>query len=280
MMSVCGMPRRKKQPLCVRGMRTSVVAFLTIVIEATTTLAKRMIPSVQQKPNRPYSLTNNEEGDDGERSDFEHAYDYSSERMNDSDNEDIVDLVSSDPPSAVRASTLHRPTQKQCAYHSQAPAINDTNYKQTCASCQRYKQINKDCSLRMCKRCCIESPSYCKAHKYSKTTGTPKPYEHNSLAIAQKSSSPLGQQQQLDHQVLPGVLEKVESAIRDRRSVYISYSAGTSGNQARRIDPQALKQGKEGLLVESHCHLANASRSFYLYKIRRIEDHEWTTPNT
>jgi hypothetical protein len=106
-----------------------------------------------------FDLTKDEEGDDEERFDFEHAFGYISERTNDSDSEDIVNLVPNDPPSVVQAITSNRPTQKQnpvhsmtphqfwegnnTAYHAQAPAINDANYKQTCPSCQRISKSTK-----------------------------------------------------------------------------------------------------------------------------------------
>jgi predicted DNA-binding transcriptional regulator YafY len=76
-------------------------------------------------------------------------------------------------------------------------------------------------------------------------------------------------------------LEKVQSAISAKQSLYILYAGGTrSSGQLRKIDPKQLTQGKDGQLVESYCHLAKDIRHFYLYKIKRIEDRDWVPPIT
>jgi hypothetical protein len=141
--------------------------------------------------------------------------------------------------------------------------------KRGCPVCGRSRLINKDCSLQVCKDCCIESTKQCKVpvHKREKL-GAAKPYDQTSVTTSTSSRGG-------DSAILPGILDKVESAIREKRSVYISYSGGTGGDHPRRITPQTLTPGKEGQLVTSYCHLANATRHFYLHKIKRIEDHDW-----
>ncbi len=54
---------------------------------------------------------------------------------------------------------------------------------------------------------------------------------------------------------------------------------GTHSDQPREITPQTISVGKEGMLVESLCCIANATRHFYLHKITRIEDYNWAAAN-
>jgi hypothetical protein len=144
-------------------------------------------------------------------------------------------------------------------------AKDESTRKQLCPGCKRAKIINKYCKLHVCKSCCCESTAECTLtdHKRSKKIGAAKPYEQTSLA----------------NSVLPGLLEKVQSAISAKESLYILYG-GTRSDQLRKIDPKQLTQGKEGKLLESYCHLAKDVRHFYLYKIKRIEDHDWVPPGT
>jgi hypothetical protein len=138
--------------------------------------------------------------------------------------------------------------------------------KRPCSTCKRSKIINKDCSLMVCKECCSESTLYCQVtqHKRSKL-GAAKPYMQTSLAT--QAAAPLER-----------VLEMVNSAIKDKRDVYISYNGGTFGDGPRKITPKkVLVQGKDGRLVEALCHAKNATRHFYLHKITRIEHHDWST---
>lgn len=99
----------------------------------------------------------------------------------------------------------------------------------------------------------------CRPHKKDKRLGVQRPYLQTSLASA----------------VLPGVCEKVQSAIDAKGSVYISYAGGTGGSSPRKIDPQVIENGKEGQKVKAYCHFAKDTRHFYLHKIQRIDDYDW-----
>jgi hypothetical protein len=159
--------------------------------------------------------------------------------------------------------------EKDCtaAFSTTNTAFKDeSSRKQPCPGCKRPKIINKYCKLHMCKTCCSESTEECTLtdHKRSKKIRASKSYEQTSLA----------------HPILPGLLEKVQSAISAKKSLYISYEGGTKSNQLRKIDPKQLTQAKDGKLLESYCHLAKDVRHFYLYKIKRIENHDWAQPGT
>jgi hypothetical protein len=158
-------------------------------------------------------------------------------------------------------------TEKDCTMSISATnsaSKDETSRRQPCPGCKRPKIINKYCKLHVCKACCSESTEECTLtdHKRSKKIGPSKSYEQTSLA----------------HPILPGLLEKVQSAISAKKSLYISYDGGTKSNQLRKIDPKQFTQGKDGKLVESYCHLVKDVRHFYLYKIKRIENHDWAQP--
>ena len=137
--------------------------------------------------------------------------------------------------------------------------------KETCNGCGQLVKINKACDLHLCIDCCSESTKPCRPHKKVKRLGVQGPYLQTSLAKPVNGFSA----------VLPGVLEKVEDAIKQRHSVYISYAGGTGGMRPRKIDPQVIEIGRDGQKVESYCHLAKGTRHFYLHKIHRIDDHDW-----
>ena len=106
--------------------------------------------------------------------------------------------------------------------------------KRVCSTCKRSRTINKDCSLGVCKKCCIASTHYCKitGHRRDKL-GLSKPYLE-TLA----SSAP--------SDVLVNTVNMVREAIADNRPVYISYKGGTLGSgHSRKITPKVMRQGKE-----------------------------------
>jgi hypothetical protein len=87
-----------------------------------------------------------------------------------------------------------------------------TNKKQRereiCHGCNKLHYINKGCTLHICVQCCYDSPESCRSHN-AKKIGASKPYLETSLAISK-----------------PSVLEKIQTAILKKHSVYILYSGG------------------------------------------------------
>jgi hypothetical protein len=136
--------------------------------------------------------------------------------------------------------------------------------ERVCPKCNQRK-LNSDCSLRACKTCCVASTTKCSLpdHKRAKV-GARKPYDQTTTSTATSQ--------------LPDtdVLEKINSAIARKCSLWISYDS----NPPREINPHAFKEGLEGRLVEAVCFIANKNqnekRSFYLHKINRAEDHNWS----
>jgi hypothetical protein len=85
--------------------------------------------------------------------------------------------------------------------------------KDGCKKCGQAKTMNKACSLRMCKACCIDSTEECKLtdHKCSKKHA-PAPYLQSSLTNS-SSSVP---------EPTSEVVEKINLAIKNKSPVYIS----------------------------------------------------------
>jgi hypothetical protein len=109
-------------------------------------------------------------------------------------------------------------TGKNCTTFSttNTAAKDESSRKQPCPGCKRIKIINKYCKLHVCKTFCSESTEECTLtdHKRSKKIGATKPYEQTSLA----------------NSILPGLLEKVQSAISVKKSLYISENQATVSN--------------------------------------------------
>lgn len=174
----------------------------------------------------------------------------------DSDNDDddgIIDLVASTTPSNSDG--------KQHA----------NGRKRPCPECHKLKIINKECSLKSCKKCCCKSPSHCTVtdHKQSKKVGAPRPYLETSLANAKPSIPNSASVAPF----IPSIEEKIKSAKNEKRPVFISYLGGPP----RKILPNELVIGREGgTKTKSFCYFQNKPRDFYLYKIHRIEDFDWT----
>jgi hypothetical protein len=88
----------------------------------------------------------------------------------------------------------------------------------------------------------------------------------------------------------------IESAISKKSSVYITYSGeetpdkkdklehrqkqetATPIDTFRQIDPQGFEEGVRGrgTKVHAHCHFRNEVQHFFLHKIKRVEDYNWT----
>ncbi len=66
--------------------------------------------------------------------------------------------------------------------------------------------------------------------------------------------------------------------IEDKHSVYITYKRESHGDVPRKVDPKLLKAGKKDQLVETYCHTANTTRSFFISEITCIEEENWTVP--
>jgi hypothetical protein len=135
--------------------------------------------------------------------------------------------------------------------------------KRICSNCVNSKLVNKDCSLGVCKDCCVVSTGRCKltAHRCEKPT-TSRPYLEPLAANKPASRTK----------------DMLARAIEQKCSVYIAYRGGTHGDLPRKIDPKLFKAGKKGQLVESYCHTANAARSFCISDIMHIEEEDWSTP--
>jgi hypothetical protein len=172
------------------------------------------------------------------------------------DNDDGAEEETQDfqAPSKTRdASPLVSPEEQPTTDHG----------KRICSSCTTSKIINKDCTLGVCKRCCVASTGKCKltAHRRGKT-GTSRPYME-TLSTREPANR---------------TKDLLVRAIEEKRSVYITYKGGSHGDAPRKVDPKLLRAGKKGQLVETYCHTANATRSFFISEITRIEDENWTVP--
>jgi hypothetical protein len=103
--------------------------------------------------------------------------------------------------------------------------------KRVCSNCSSSKLVNKDCSLGVCKECCVASTGRCKltAHRRGKAT-TSRPYMETLT-----TSEPANRMK-----------EMLAHAIEKKRSVYITYRGGTHGDLPRKVDPNSSKQAKWG----------------------------------
>jgi hypothetical protein len=183
------------------------------------------------------------------------------------------EIVSVDNHSIISDSTdeeddimdLTVPLSNQTTTAASASASSDKSDKtskkqrkrEICHGCNKLHHINKGCTLHLCAQCCYDSPESCRPHN-AKKLGAPKPYLETSLAISK-----------------PSALEKIQTAILKKHSVYILYSDGTGGT-LRKIDPQKIVNSRNGSKVEALCHLRGGElRHFFLHKILRIEEHDW-----
>lgn len=133
--------------------------------------------------------------------------------------------------------------------------------KEDCNGCHKCKIINKECETHLCKNCCCNSPKSCRPHNKGK-----------KVALHAEPPSLRGNFD--DHQP---IRKKIDAAIFQNRSVYISYPTEKGYEQIRQIRPISIEGGRNGDKVLSHCYLRNDTRHFFLHKILRIEDYNWAT---
>jgi hypothetical protein len=217
-----------------------------------------------------FDLTNNTDDD----LDFDSTLSHNDNSDNDDDIADLTSWTSHyDSTTATTTATTHAPVPYISTIQSLHETDND-NRKRPCPSCECLKLINKQCTLKVCKQCCASSTAKCKLthHNNARITAA-KPYEQTLLTHG-NPTMPLTAEITL---VTSTVEKAIQSAINNKRSVYISYLGGTGGEQPRRIDPKILRAVKNGQVVEAYCHLKKKMRTFSLHKIKRIEDHEWVS---
>jgi hypothetical protein len=164
--------------------------------------------------------------------------------------------------------------------------------REVCGGCQKERLVNKQCSLRVCKKCCIASYQRCGItdHDRAKNTAS-KPYLE-TLANANEiySENPTEPSGNINR-----AKTVIASAIDKKHSVYILYSAEEILDKRdkpkrgqkwdtpalvdtfRLIDLQGFEEGARGrgTKVRAHCHLRNEVRHFFLHKIKRVEDYDW-----
>jgi hypothetical protein len=192
----------------------------------------------------------------------------------------VIDLVSDDTiintssifsPPFRSASSKANDLPKSDLSEDQFPSTNESKKRgssvapeRVCPKCNQLK-LNGDCSLRACKTCCVASTTKCSLpdHKRAKV-GARKPYDQTTTSTATSQ--------------LPDtdVLEKINSAITNKCTLWISYD----NNPPREITPHGFKEGLEGRFVEAVCFITNKKqnekRSFYLHKVNKAEDHDWS----
>jgi hypothetical protein len=114
--------------------------------------------------------------------------------------------------------------------------------KHICSNYTTSKIINKDCTLKVCKRCCVVSTGKCKltTHKCGKTT-TSRPYLE-TLAISEHTNH---------------TKDVLICAIEEKHSVYISYMKRIHSEGPRKVDLKIIKTGNLGQLVAAYYHTTN-----------------------
>jgi hypothetical protein len=162
------------------------------------------------------------------------------------DSDDAVDCVNTLPP------------QPQLKVARPAPSIASSTNKKfaQCTTCKRIK-APPECSFGLCKSCCSQVPERCKMsyHQRDKksTRGAYVPSTDNTTTN----------------------LKLVEEAISNKTDLWISYDTGSNGKGPRKITPSQVTQNNKGHLVDALCHIANATRQFYVHRMIRVEDHNW-----
>jgi hypothetical protein len=171
-----------------------------------------------------------------------------------------------------------------------ADKLRGAERREVCGGCQKERLVNKQCGLRVCKKCCVASYQRCGItdHDRAKNTAS-KPYLEtlaNTDEIGSEDSTDLSSN-------IDRAKTLIASAIDTKHSVYILYSAEETRDKPKRgqkrdtpalvdtfrlIDPQGFEDGVRGrgIKVRAHCHLRNEVRHFFLHKIKRIEDYDWT----
>lgn len=161
------------------------------------------------------------------------------------------------PMSSNKPEKKRRRTRKSLLPHELCPTCNESKRHQ-------------DCSLRLCKWCCCESTEKCSLTDHNRSkVGARKPFTDltNTIAGAETATT------------LPmsDIEQQMENAIQAKQAVFIQYDTTL---QPREIKPTRSERKKNGLLIHALCVKKNEDRSFYTYKIKRLEDHDWTKPDT
>jgi hypothetical protein len=218
-----------------------------------------------------------ERGGDPERSDAVDQFISSDLLSSDGDNERVEDDLDVDNSSTLSSSSTTTTTtsseQPRKKRRPRKPTPN-TPMHERCLKCRLYA-FNNDCSLTMCKACCVDSPAACKytGHKRAKL-GARQPLAE-SMPPKTQSVPPLPPVTLL----VPDIKERLEAIIREKGEAFISYERGNNSKRPRRIKPTSFSQGKEGELVHAYCYVAKDTRSFYLHHITKMEDHDWENIN-
>jgi hypothetical protein len=110
------------------------------------------------------------------------------------------------------------------------------------------------------------------------------PSHRNTKVSARKlyEHTPSANPPSTDFTVLPGILEKIQSAIDENRSVYISFSHRSHGSHPHKITlikANTNRCGNEGRKVLAHCHINNIEKEFYFHNIKKIKDYDWENAN-
>jgi hypothetical protein len=160
---------------------------------------------------------------------------------------------------------------------------------------------NKQCCFGLCRKCCIVSYQKCGVSDHDPKAHRAKPYLE-TLAHLTASNTEINTSEDSSSATAAADFEHVkamlETAISERRSVFISYLAEKKptaeeggkkrckkkGEQPvlvdtyRKIMPKSFDEGKRepGLKVIADCGLRDGEQhNFFFHKITRIEDHDW-----
>lgn len=146
-----------------------------------------------------------------------------------------------------------------------------------CPNCKVYK-VNTHCTLRVCKQCCIGTTAICTLTDHARDKlGARKSYSTLS-PTTQTTTSTTPNPSTTSPTPISGVVERIEAAIKTRSQVFVTYDGGSNGNRPRKIAP--LRWLVEGVKVEVICYVSQPpkKKTFYAYKITRIEDYDWDLP--
>jgi hypothetical protein len=184
---------------------------------------------------------------------------------------DIVDLVNDDldPMRPVSPTCSITPDVSPCpspiSVRKNQPSTRriPVDPNKLCVKCKQRK-ANGSCTQRSCKTCCVELNLRCTLtdHVRGKVAAR-QPYGVNFGATS-STEAPM--------QATDTLETRIREIIAAKKHVFISYKGD---KMCRNIQPHAIEEGREGLLVRAMDHTRNGERSFYIAKITRIEDVAW-----
>jgi DNA polymerase-3 subunit epsilon len=70
--------------------------------------------------------------------------------------------------------------------------------------------------------------------------------------------------------ILPPPYSLIHEALSADAAIVIEYEDGKGRVTRRTIQPMALNESGEGVVIEAHCHLRDNTRHFFLHRIRRL----------